>query len=225
MKRLILGIFAVAAVLCAWIVMPPMSSWSFLQPGAAPGGETGVTRNVTSPLSEDLAAEGGTAAVLETDATTLREVTAGIVQALEAPDAELPLTPLQSLVLVGLQEGLPDLEIDRLVNEAAAKGDVTVPAVLVTDDLSVDTFTLLASVEVGVRNGTFPAPSSQTVAHPVVVGVTRTYVVRPGDSLGSISEQFFGSSIYDDAIFSANRNVLANPDDLSVGQTLIIPEL
>jgi len=102
---------------------------------------------------------------------------------------------------------------------------VTVPAVLVTDDLSVDTFTLLASVEVGVRNGTFPAPSSQTVAHPVVVGVTRTYVVRPGDSLGSISEQFFGSSIYDDAIFSANRNVLANPDDLSVGQTLIIPEL
>ncbi len=225
MKRLILGTFAIAAVLCAWIVLPPVSSWSFIQPGAVPGDETGVTRNVTSPLSEDLAVEGGTGVALETDATTLNEVTAGIVQALESPGTDVPLTPLQSLVLAGLQAGLPDLEIDRLVNEAAAKGDVTVPAVLVTDDLSVDTFTLLASVEAGVRSGAYPVPVAQTEAEPVSVGVTRSYVVRPGDSLGSISEQFFGSSIYDDAIYSANRDVLANPDDLSVGQTLIIPEL
>lgn len=225
MKRLILGIFGIAAVLCAWIVMPPVSSWSILQSGAVAGGDTGVTRNVTSPLSDDIAAEGAAPAQLVTDATSLTQVTAGIVQSLEAPGAEIDLTPLQSLVLARLQEGLPDLEIDRLVNEAAARGEVTVPAVLVTDDLNVDTFTLLASVEAGVRSGAFPLPAAQEVAEPVAVGVTRTYVVRPGDSLGSISEQFFGSSIYDDAIYSANRAVLANPDDLSVGLTLTIPEL
>jgi hypothetical protein len=220
MKRLVLGTFAVGAVLCAWIVMPPVGSWSIWQPATAPADDVAVTRNVAVPLSGDLAE--GDAARLVTDATTLDEVTAGIVRALEAPGTEAVLSPLQSLVVAGLQAGLPDLEIDQLVNAAAVDGDVTVPAVLVTDDLSVDTFTLLASVEAGVRSGIYPAPP---VADAAVAAVTRTYVVRSGDSLGSISAAFFGSSIYDDAIFAANRDVLENPDDLSVGQTLVIPEL
>lgn len=51
----------------------------------------------------------------------------------------------------------------------------------------------------------------------------RTYVVRPGDTLGKISRRFYGTSRRYMDIYNANRDVLSSPSNIEVGQTLRIP--
>jgi nucleoid-associated protein YgaU len=52
----------------------------------------------------------------------------------------------------------------------------------------------------------------------------RTYTVRPGDSLSKISKELYGNANEYMKIFEANRGVLSDPDKISPGQTLTIPE-
>jgi nucleoid-associated protein YgaU len=59
---------------------------------------------------------------------------------------------------------------------------------------------------------------------------SKTYVVSEGDSLASIARKFYGSKegskkINIARIFDANRKVLKSPDEIYVGQKLIIPPL
>jgi len=56
----------------------------------------------------------------------------------------------------------------------------------------------------------------------------KTYVVQTNDNLGDIAKKFYGpeqgnkkASV--DRIFQANRNVLSSPDEIYVGQKLVIP--
>jgi len=51
----------------------------------------------------------------------------------------------------------------------------------------------------------------------------RTYVVRSGDTLIGISAQMYGASTRYLDLYRANRDILANPNDLRVGMTLRIP--
>ncbi len=51
-----------------------------------------------------------------------------------------------------------------------------------------------------------------------------TYTVQSGDVLGTISETVYGTSKSWRKIFDANRDVLANPNSLTVGTRLRIPE-
>ena len=51
----------------------------------------------------------------------------------------------------------------------------------------------------------------------------RTYVVRPGDTLASISRKFYKSSGRWQRILEANKQSIQNPKQLTVGQTLVIP--
>ncbi len=51
----------------------------------------------------------------------------------------------------------------------------------------------------------------------------RTYVVQRGDTLGRISTRFYGSSSRYMDIYNANRDRLASPNSVTVGQELIIP--
>ncbi len=51
----------------------------------------------------------------------------------------------------------------------------------------------------------------------------RTYTVRPGDTLGKISQRFYGSTRRYMDIYEANRNVLSSPSRVEVGQVLVIP--
>ena len=53
--------------------------------------------------------------------------------------------------------------------------------------------------------------------------VTRTYTVRPGDTLSAIAAKFYGSSGRWTWIFQANRAKISNPDSIYVGETLTIP--
>lgn len=51
----------------------------------------------------------------------------------------------------------------------------------------------------------------------------RTYVVQRGDTLASISRRFYKTSAHWKKILEANREVIDNPKNLTVGQTLVIP--
>lgn len=62
-----------------------------------------------------------------------------------------------------------------------------------------------------------PQPSPQTKP-------ARYYVVRKGDTLSAVSQKYYGTPNRWSKIFSANRNVLDNPDRLIPGTRLVIPE-
>lgn len=51
----------------------------------------------------------------------------------------------------------------------------------------------------------------------------RPYRLRDGDTLESLAERFLGDAGRADEIFQANRQVLAHPDLLPVGKTIMIP--
>ncbi len=50
------------------------------------------------------------------------------------------------------------------------------------------------------------------------------YIVQKGDTLSAISEKYYGSANKWQRIFTANRDVLENPDRLTPGSKLVIPE-
>lgn len=54
-------------------------------------------------------------------------------------------------------------------------------------------------------------------------GKARTYVVREGDTLASISRKFYKSSGHWKKIRNANRSIVDDPGKLKPGQTLTIP--
>jgi nucleoid-associated protein YgaU len=51
----------------------------------------------------------------------------------------------------------------------------------------------------------------------------RTYVVKPGDSLTKISQEFYGRANQYMKIFEANRDKLTDPDKVKAGMELVIP--
>ena len=53
----------------------------------------------------------------------------------------------------------------------------------------------------------------------------RFYVVKAGDTLGSIAKHFYGKASMEDMIFRANPKVLKNRNNLRIGMRLAIPEL
>jgi nucleoid-associated protein YgaU len=52
----------------------------------------------------------------------------------------------------------------------------------------------------------------------------KRYTVKPGDTLSKISREFYGDANQYSRIFDANRNVLRDPNRISPGQELVIPE-
>jgi nucleoid-associated protein YgaU len=52
----------------------------------------------------------------------------------------------------------------------------------------------------------------------------RRYTVKSGDTLSKISRDFYGNPNQYMRIFEANRNVLQDPNKISPGQELVIPE-
>jgi nucleoid-associated protein YgaU len=59
-------------------------------------------------------------------------------------------------------------------------------------------------------------------------GAVKTYTVVDGDTLGSVAKKVYGVEegnriINNQRIFEANRNILKTPNDLAVGQELVIP--
>jgi LysM repeat protein len=52
---------------------------------------------------------------------------------------------------------------------------------------------------------------------------SRTYTVRPGDSLSSIAQRFYGSSADWTWLYHVNSGVVSNPNDIFAGEVLKVP--
>jgi len=69
------------------------------------------------------------------------------------------------------------------------------------------------------------APKTQAAGASTNAGTsTRTYTVKPGDSLSKISREFYGDANKYQKIFEANRDKISDPDKIRAGQELVIPE-
>lgn len=150
----------------------------------------------------------------------MRDMTAGILADIQGTSGKTATSKtMQSLVAQALREGQSDAYIDTLLNEAAAKGDVAVPAALVTSTGRVDTSTLLASIVTEAQKSQNPTVTPEP--RPTVQA--QTYVVREGESLGGIAQRIYGDAAFYTTIYQANRRALASPDQVRAGQKLIIP--
>lgn len=69
----------------------------------------------------------------------------------------------------------------------------------------------------------FGEAASSNDEYPATNSSGRRYVVQPGDTLGNISIRFYGTSARYLDIYEANRDRLASPSSIEVGQELIIP--
>jgi nucleoid-associated protein YgaU len=153
-----------------------------------------------------------------------------------AAEAPQPSSGLQSIVAQALREGKSDSYIDAIVNEAAGRGEISVPKALVTNDGRVDTATILASIVSQAR-----VAAGQEVK-PVIAGgdgvevrmVQKAggeveqfnfYTVASGDSLGAIAQRFYGNAGLFTQIYEANRAILGSPDRIRTGQRLVIPTI
>ncbi|HZS54458.1 MAG TPA: LysM peptidoglycan-binding domain-containing protein [Bryobacteraceae bacterium] len=67
-------------------------------------------------------------------------------------------------------------------------------------------------------------PKAQAAAAAASSGSSsQSYTVQPGDTLSKIAKQFYGNANDYNRIFEANRDKLKNPDQIQVGQQLVIP--
>jgi nucleoid-associated protein YgaU len=70
-----------------------------------------------------------------------------------------------------------------------------------------------------------PQPATMTAGASVSGGQNqRRYTVKSGDTLSSISRQFYGDANQYMKILNANRGVLQDPNKIVPGQELVIPE-
>lgn len=82
----------------------------------------------------------------------------------------------------------------------------------------------LEELRAGIHASQKPPPEAKTAGANKKPGATpRTYVVREGDTLASISRKFYKSSGRWKKIRDANRNVIEDPAKLKPGMTLTIP--
>jgi nucleoid-associated protein YgaU len=85
-------------------------------------------------------------------------------------------------------------------------------------DQAVKADNIVNSIEVA------KAPEPEAVPAPEPVSAERFYEVVAGDTLGAISQKYYGKASEYMKIFDANRDILDNPDLIKVGQKLKIPE-
>lgn len=67
-------------------------------------------------------------------------------------------------------------------------------------------------------------PDSSVHEQAEKIATQRFYVVRKGDTLSEISQTYYGSPAKWRKIFDANKELIKNPDRLTPGQKLIIPD-
>ena len=87
-------------------------------------------------------------------------------------------------------------------------------------DQAVKAENIVNAIEIEKKPEPAPAPE----AAPERVSGERFYEVVAGDTLGAISQKYYGQASKYMKIFEANRDILDNPDLIKVGQKLKIPE-
>lgn len=66
-------------------------------------------------------------------------------------------------------------------------------------------------------------PLESTVTSEVIADAPMTYQIRKGDTLWSLAVRFYGDGHRHTDLLAANRGILADPSQMSVGSTIVIP--
>jgi nucleoid-associated protein YgaU len=77
----------------------------------------------------------------------------------------------------------------------------------------------------GGRTRTVNAQSGIRTGHTPVPAEGRCHTVRPGDTLFSLAQHYYGDRDKFDLIYRSNRGRLESPDSLTPGTVLVIPDL
>jgi nucleoid-associated protein YgaU len=100
-----------------------------------------------------------------------------------------------------------------------------------TGNTETETITPPASMEVTTINSPVSSPPTAIITPPATtIAVIKKYTVASGDNLSTIALKSYGAEegnrlVNINKIFNANKDILDSPDDVRIGQKLIIPPL
>lgn len=115
---------------------------------------------------------------------------------------------------------------DEVAALTALSGDSVIPR---SEAAQLRNENLNLRKELETRAGSLRSPPEKSQANQATSKkiaskkADRTYVVRSGDTLFSISREFYKSSKHWKEILEANRKNIRDPKKLTVGETLVIP--
>jgi len=136
-------------------------------------------------------------------------------QVAEVPRVDLELGGGNRGYLVGTPPAAPSLKTTRKMFQA----DIEIPS-------SYKPTHAAAPVDLGETTEAAPTEPAAPEARPAAPNESvryDTYVVKPGDSLGSIAKHVYGKTSRWKRIYNANRDVLNSPNKVRAGMTLKIP--
>lgn len=165
----------------------------------------------------------------------MRMLTEGVVAGLYTVTAETADGSGSRIALNSLNAASTAKELERILSQAAANGDIEALGSVSANGGAIDSKTLLfdlvqRSLEDGSEKEVAAAEEMSrrafeaSAAKTQLVNGQRFYTVQEGDSLAYISLQFYGNTNAYQSIFEANRTAIASPDKIQVGQRLFIPE-
>lgn len=218
---LLYGTVAVAPVLFVlWLAVEPLAealrrNWST--------GEAGTTQNTptptTAPDDDATPTPGGGVdpAVPTTDTSPTPAIPPNLVESGATQEPLAGVTPIlpgeNSFDLAGFlaQTNRPEL------------ADLEVTALLQGTTLKLQGVVQLFDHRAALIDLAARAPNVTEVdATHLLIRLPETYTVQEGDTLWDISYKLYGANRVDE-LFDANRDTLASPEALRVGQTLIVP--
>jgi nucleoid-associated protein YgaU len=167
---------------------------------------------------------GGPDGAVSYDAVTDAEMTVP-----EQPVAGAGQASVENVLTRAIAAGQSPQEIDALINAAANRGSVQVPLEMMTTEGRVDTAVLTAAVMaqdsiLPLEQGDISTDDTYITPQTAILDIQdMTYVVLGGDSLAGLALKFYGNARLSAPIFEANRDLLATPDALREGQTIVIP--
>lgn len=196
----------------ASLVPPPQTSTRPLTPESAPYLPPATTRPIaTPPPAPPMNAGMGTA----------RPTTTPVQD-----DPAARQSPSESLRIYVVRPG------DTLSSIASQElGSVSLAdnIFLLNRDVIADPDHLLVGIKIRlpIREGAYgqgdAANGGAGIGRRPTYGLGRTHVVTRGDTLSSIAQRYYGSSSAWRFLYEANKNVVPNPNTLSVGVELSIP--
>ncbi len=141
----------------------------------------------------------------------------------KAADAAQDQAPALTVAAVEAKIKASNIKHKDLALKLIGDHGVKVYAVVESVDDKADLILLVGNIDgvekvedaVKVR----PPGSDKDVEAPA----PRFYQVKSGDTLSDIAQRELGDANRYTEIFNANRNILSNPDQIDIGQTLRIP--
>lgn len=140
-------------------------------------------------------------------------------------DAKNAQGDLAGLIAQAIATDQSDAVLRAIITDAINNNQLTVPGGLVNSEGEIDTATLVDALMQITAEGSAVDPDYELPPQRTNIdGDTLVHLVVSGESLASISLRYHGNTFDYPRIFAANTDKLASPDQIRVGQRLVIPQ-